>query len=105
MPDESEIENLTFEINVKVTHHGADVRFEQPGVGDHQNQPEVKSFCPWYGQREVSRGDEDAAIPDGFLRAQNPIRKPASGQWRSRPFVKRWAVCQESNLAVARNFR
>src|SRR3989442_1252212 len=41
-------------LRIKLPHHGADVRLEQPGAGDHQDQAKVKSFLARYGQSEVT---------------------------------------------------
>ena len=67
-------------LGIKVADHDAHVRLEQSRADDDENQAEEKSRRARDREREMSGGDNDAANPNGTLRAEQPVADPAAGQ-------------------------
>ena len=63
---------------IQISNDGAYIWLQQASAQNNENKPQEKSVNRWDGQDEMSGHDDDAAKPDGFLGADQPVRYPAT---------------------------
>ena len=72
-------------LGIKLADDRRDVRLEQPGADDDENEAEEKRLVREQDRQrdgDVAERDEHAAVPDGALKAQPPVGDPAAGERR-----------------------
>src|SRR5690606_8207170 len=65
---------------VEITHHGADIGFQQTGTYGNEYQAEEKGRIARHGHAEMSGGNDAAAHEDRLSLPPDVIGYPASGQ-------------------------
>src|ERR1043166_9480508 len=67
-------------LRIEFPPHGADVRFQQTGPNDHQDQADEECFAAWNRKDEMTSGDNYATVANGALGTEDSISQPAAGQ-------------------------
>src|SRR4029450_12932457 len=65
---------------VQLSNHCADIRFEQAGADNHENEAKVKRQHAGNPQHEFPRRDEQATVPNTSTSPYEPVCNPSTRQ-------------------------
>gem|GEM_PF-5482747 len=67
-------------VRIQLAHERAHIRLENAAADDDEHQSEIESLRHGQSEREMTDGDNDAAVPYRPLRAPEPVGKPSAGK-------------------------